>query len=47
MDGWGRDKFMPVSMLVDPHLGFLVNDTVVFKVEITVYVRYKDGLIEH
>ena len=37
VDGWGRDKFMPAASLLDPSAGFYVNDTVIFKVEITVY----------
>ena len=37
IDGWGRDKFMLISSLKDPVLGFYVNDIVVFKVEITVF----------
>jgi hypothetical protein len=37
IDGWGRDKFMLLSTLKDPSLGFYVSDTVIFKVNITVY----------
>ena len=37
IDGWGRDKFMPISNLNDPILGYYVNDIVIFKVEITVF----------
>lgn len=36
VDGWGRDKFMSVSILLDPLNGFLVDDSVIFKVEISV-----------
>lgn len=37
VDGWGRDKFVSASQLKDPWLGFCVNDTVIFQVEIAVY----------
>lgn len=37
VDGWGRDKFMLAPMLKEPSLGYRVNDTVVFKVDITVF----------
>ena len=37
IDGWGRDKFMLISTLKDPSLGFYVNDTVIFKVSLTVF----------
>jgi len=37
IDGWGRDKFMTVAMLLNPDFGFCIDDSVVFKVEITVY----------
>ena len=37
VDGWGRDKFMSNTTLVNPELNFCVNDTVIFKVEITVF----------
>ena len=37
IDGWGRDKFMPAAMLLEPDFGFVVDDVAVFKVEITVF----------
>jgi hypothetical protein len=37
IDGWGRDKFMEASLLRDPDFGFCIDDSVTFKVEITVY----------
>lgn len=37
VDGWGRDKFIAASQLRDAWVGLCVNDTVVFKVEITVF----------
>jgi hypothetical protein len=36
---WGFTGFMLVGELTDPERGFLVNDTVKIKVEITVQVR--------
>ena len=37
IDGWGRDKFMLLETLMDPDNGFLLDDAVVFKVEVQVY----------
>jgi len=37
VDGWGRDKFIERSALLSNKNGLCVDDTVVFKVEITVY----------
>lgn len=37
VDGWGRDKFIAASQLKDAWVGLCVSDTVVFKVEITVF----------
>lgn len=37
VDGWGRDKFIACTQLKDSWIGLCVNDTVIFKVEITVY----------
>jgi speckle-type POZ protein len=37
VDGWGRDKFIAASQLRDAWVGLCVNDTVVFKVEVTVF----------
>ena len=37
VDGWGRDKFMTVATLLEPTAGFCVDDTVIFRVFITVY----------
>jgi len=37
VDGWGRDKFMTVAALLDPTAGFCFDDTVIFRVLITVY----------
>jgi hypothetical protein len=37
VDGWGRDKFMSNTSLINPDSKFCVNDTVIFKVEITVF----------
>jgi hypothetical protein len=37
IDGWGRDKFMLASTVNDPDNGFVVDDIITFKVEITVY----------
>ena len=34
IDGWGRDKFMLLENLLDSDSGFLVNDAVIFKVEV-------------
>jgi speckle-type POZ protein len=36
VDGWGRDKFISVSYLMNPANHLFVNDSVVFKVEICV-----------
>jgi speckle-type POZ protein len=36
VDGWGRDKFVAASMLKDSDFGLWIDDSVVFKVEITV-----------
>lgn len=37
VDGWGRDKFIATSQLKESWTGLCLNDTVIFKVEITVY----------
>lgn len=37
VDGWGRDKFISNAVLRDPSNSFIVNNKVVFKVDITVY----------
>jgi hypothetical protein len=37
IDGWGRDRFICSSLLADENDGFVVDDTVSFSVEITVY----------
>ena len=37
IDGWGRDKFISSSMLGTDDIGLCINDTVIFKVEVTVY----------
>ena len=37
IDGWGRDKFMLASVVNEPDNGFVVDDIITFKVEITVY----------
>ena len=37
IDGWGRDKFINNTLLYSPDAGYCVDDTVVFKVEITVF----------
>jgi len=37
VDGWGRDRFCSIAHLSDPSNNLLVNDTVIFKVEVTVY----------
>ena len=37
VDGWGRDKFISNAVLRDLSNGFIVNEKVIFKVEITVY----------
>lgn len=42
MDGWGRDKFIRLSELLDPHNGLNVNDSIHLEVEIIVH-----GEIEH
>lgn len=38
VDGWGRDKFMSATVLMDPNNGFYdkTEDSVIFRVEITV-----------
>ena len=36
VDGWGRDKYLPLSNLKNPVNGLLANDTIIFKVEINV-----------
>jgi ubiquitin carboxyl-terminal hydrolase 7 len=36
---WGFTQFMLLGELLDPERGFVVNDTVKIKVEITVEVR--------
>eukprot|EP01035_Chromulina_nebulosa_P020604 gene20604-26714_t len=36
VDGWGRDKFINTSVLMDGNNGFFLDDSIVFKVEITV-----------
>jgi hypothetical protein len=40
---WGFREFMLLAELLEPERGFLVNDTVKFKVEITVQVRRGAG----
>eukprot|EP01031_Cornospumella_fuschlensis_P039441 gene39441-48020_t len=48
VDGWGRDKFMLNALLKDPSLGFRVDDTVVFKVEVTVYGELESSpILDH
>ena len=37
IDGWGRDKFIERSTLLSPRSGLCVDDTVIFRVEMTVY----------
>ena len=37
IDGWGRDKFMLATTVNDSDNGFVVDDMITFKVEITVY----------
>ena len=49
IDGWGRDKFIESSLLADPDYGFRVNDSVIFKVEMTVFGDLEilsSGLVE-
>jgi len=36
VDGWGRDKFIELHRVNDPANGLCVDDTITFKVEITV-----------
>ena len=46
MAGWGRDKFMTVSNLMNVEKGFYANEVVIFKTEITVYseLEHEDTL---
>ena len=37
VDGWGRDKFISNSALREPANGLIVNNKVIFRVEITVF----------
>jgi len=37
IDGWGRDKFASASVITNPDYGFIQDDTIIFKVEITVF----------
>ena len=37
VDGWGRDKFISNAVLRDPSNGFIVNNKIIFRVEITVF----------
>ena len=37
MDGWGRDKFISNAVLREPTNGLIVNNKVIFRVEITVF----------
>ena len=37
VDGWGRDKFCERTTLLNPRNGLCVQDTVIFRVEVTVY----------
>ena len=39
--GWGRDKFLLQSELYNEELGYLVNNKVIFQVEMTVYGELK------
>lgn len=39
VDGWGRDKFVALDRLHSADHGLLVNDTVVFRVEVNVLCR--------
>lgn len=37
IDGWGRDKFASAAVITNPDYGFIQDDTIIFKVEITVF----------
>jgi speckle-type POZ protein len=37
VSGWGRDKFISTSQLMNPHKGFYLNDTLILKAEVTVF----------
>lgn len=37
IDGWGRDKFALASTITNPDFGYIQDDTIIFKVEITVF----------
>ena len=47
MDGWGRDKFMERSVLLNPKNGFCINDTVIFRAEVTVYSTIATTTFNH
>ena len=37
MIGWGRDKFITTAKLRNPEFGYYVDDSVIFKVEISLF----------
>lgn len=47
VDGWGRDKFMERSVLLNPRNGFCLNDTVIFRAEVTVYSTIPTTTFNH